>query len=119
MSTDLINGYNDPNWIEEALVRCASFTSPYARIFKCGRCCNYNICEVLREQERERKRKEAEEKKVTQVIYDESHLVWDDTLDRSRMYITSRESTPSPMSYRVSEYLRTYYGTAVGADNND
>ena len=101
MSTDLINGYNDPNWIEEALVRCANFTSVYARIFKCGRCCNYNICEVLREQERERKRKEAEEKTATQVIYDDGHLVWGDTSTGQGVYISSREPAPSPISYSI------------------
>lgn len=87
--------YNDPNWTDEALKQCRHKGDG----FRCMLCCNEAICK--------------------QFIYDEGHLVWENTLDRSRMYITSRESTPSPMSYRVSEYLRTYYGTAVGADNND
>lgn len=113
MSTDVIRNYqNDPNVQVEALVNCKNFNgNVYIRCFRCSGCCNEDLCVALRAQEQRKK----EEQKATQVVCDES----DFTLDRARMYITSSEPTPSPISYRVSDYLRTYYGTAVGADSSD
>lgn len=98
---------NDPNVQVHALVKCKNFDGGiYARCLICPQCCNNDLCAELRAQEEYKKAKEkkTEEKKVTQVIYDESHHLYSSSLDHG-IYIGSREPTPSPISYTMRDYI--------------
>lgn len=116
MPTDTIRNYqNDANVQVEALVKCQYFNGgAYTRHARCHRCCNNDLCVGLRAQDNLKK---PEEKKATQVIYDEGHLVWGDTSTGQSVYISSSEPTPSPISYTLRDYYMRYYGTAVGTED--
>ena len=47
-----LNCFNNPNWMESALKRCGHF--PHRWGFSCGMCCNCDICDKLRQEEREK-----------------------------------------------------------------
>ena len=58
-NAELIYAYNNPNWIDSALRRCSRYS-----IFghwKCGRCCNVDICNTFQQEDREARRKEYNE----------------------------------------------------------
>ena len=44
--------YNNPNWADSALKRCDYFKERWG--FACGHCCNCDICDILKQEEREK-----------------------------------------------------------------
>ena len=44
--------YNNPNWADSALKRCDYFKERWG--FACGHCCNCDICDKLKQEEREK-----------------------------------------------------------------
>lgn len=51
--------YNNPNWADSALKRCEYFKARWG--FACGHCCNCDICDKLRQEEREKEIAEMQE----------------------------------------------------------
>lgn len=89
-----LNCFNNPNWMESALKRCVHLNALSAH-YSCFRCCNANICKVLKAEMVKQNKEQLEQVLGAQTITINAK-------DFQHVYATSsRDNT---------QYLNTYMG---------